>query len=144
MTGYKNILIATDGSERARRAVESGMRLAASMNATVYAVYVIHTFPAISVALSSKDWNPPTQILTEVGKEATQYVKGLGEKNNVRVIPVISEGEPSCRILEIAREKDIDLIVLGALGVSGVDRFLLGSVADKVVRNAKIPVLVVH
>ncbi len=144
MTGYNNILIATDGSARAQRAVESGIKMAASMNARVYAVYIIHTFPAISVVLSSKDWNPPTQILTEVGKEATQYVKGLGDANNVEVIPIISQGDPSNRVLEIAGEKDIDLIVLGALGVSGVDRFLLGSVADKVIRNAKIPVLVVH
>ena len=56
---------------------------------------------------------------------------------------VILKGNPAEKILDFADEHDIDLIVVGSLGKSGIERFALGSVSEKVVRHAKVPVLVV-
>ena len=56
----------------------------------------------------------------------------------------IREGSPARVILEVANEENIDLIVMGSSGKSGFDRFIMGSVADKVVNSAKCAVLVVH
>ena len=57
---------------------------------------------------------------------------------------IIKEGSPAKAILEVANEENVDLIVMGSSGKSGFDRFIMGSVADKVVNSAKCAVLVVH
>ena len=57
---------------------------------------------------------------------------------------IIKEGSPARAILEVANEENVDLIVMGSSGKSGFDRFIMGSVADKVVNSAKCAVLVVH
>jgi len=57
---------------------------------------------------------------------------------------VLEEGHPSSAIIEFAENNNVDLVVLGTLGKTGLDRFLLGSVAEKVVRGSKVPVMVVH
>ena len=65
-------------------------------------------------------------------------------EDGIKINPVIREGSPAKSILEVASEEDVDLIVIGSSGKSGFDRFILGSVSDKVVNAAKCPVLVVH
>ena len=63
---------------------------------------------------------------------------------DIKVTPKIAKGSPAKAILAVAEEEDVDLIVIGSSGKSGLDLLLLGSVADKVVRSAKCSVLVVH
>ena len=65
-------------------------------------------------------------------------------EDGVKISSIIREGSPANVILDVAVEEDIDLIVIGSSGKSGFDRFILGSVSDKVVNAAKCPVLVVH
>ena len=65
-------------------------------------------------------------------------------EDGIKISPVIKEGSPAKAILDVASEEDVDLIVIGSSGKSGFDRFILGSVSDKVVNAAKCPVLVVH
>jgi nucleotide-binding universal stress UspA family protein len=82
--------------------------------------------------------------LTTQGREATYYVETTGKILNVAVEPVILEGNPADEIVNFAEKNDIELIVIGTLGKSGVQRFLLGSVAENVIRHSKVPVLVVR
>ena len=82
--------------------------------------------------------------LTTEGKEATAYVENVGRAANVEVEPIILEGSPADEIVDFAEKNDIDLIVMGSLGRSGIERFLLGSVAENVVRNYKKAVPVVR
>ena len=84
------------------------------------------------------------EILTKDGQKATSKVKELGEASGVDVKEVLLEGHPSKEIIDFAENNDIDLIVMGTLGKTGLDRFLMGSVAETVVRNSKVPVLVVR
>ena len=74
------------------------------------------------------------------------HIKEFEDMNEegVKISSVIREGSPAKVILDVAAEEDIDLIVIGSSGKSGFDRFILGSVSDKVVNTAKCPVLVVH
>ena len=65
-------------------------------------------------------------------------------KTGVKLIKESKEGPPADVILKTVKEENIDLIVMGTSGKHGLDRFLLGSVTEKVVRSAKIPVLAVH
>ncbi|MGE4495326.1 MAG: universal stress protein, partial [Methanosarcina sp.] len=63
---------------------------------------------------------------------------------NVKVNPVLLQGYPAQELLEFAEKNDIDMIVMGTQGKTGIDRFLLGGVTEKVIRNSKAEVLVVR
>jgi nucleotide-binding universal stress UspA family protein len=83
-------------------------------------------------------------ILKTEAQKAISKVKEYGEASGVKVKEVLLEGHPSSEIIDFAENNDIDLIVMGTLGKTGLDRFLMGSVAEKVVRNSKVPVMVVR
>ena len=68
----------------------------------------------------------------------------MDETSGIKFHGIIREGSPAKTILEVAKEEDIDLIVIGSSGKSGFDRFIMGSVAEKVVNAAKCAVLVIH
>ncbi|MGN1185899.1 MAG: universal stress protein, partial [Methanobrevibacter wolinii] len=64
--------------------------------------------------------------------------------SNIKLTPIVKEGSPAPVILDVAEDENIDLIVIGSSGKSSFDRFLMGSVASKVVKSAKCSVLVVN
>jgi len=138
---YRNIVIATDGSENTQRAISEGIKLAKLSKATVHALHVVDTY---SVSQSwTAGWETMYEILKKEGQKAIYKVKECGEASGVEVRKVLLEGHPSSEIIDFAENNDIDLIVMGTLGKTGLDRFLMGSVAEKGVRNSKVPVLVV-
>jgi nucleotide-binding universal stress UspA family protein len=78
------------------------------------------------------------------GKEATAYVENAGRIANVEVESVVLRGSPAEEIIGFAERSNIDLIVMGTLGRTGITRFLIGSVAERVVRHSKKSVLVIR
>jgi nucleotide-binding universal stress UspA family protein len=141
----RSILIATDGSENVKNAVNWGIRLAKANNAKVKALYVVP--PAgVAVAMRGEMWAKALEDhLMEQGKRATGYVVDIGNKEGVEVEPVIiGEKTPADGIVDFAAINNIDMIVMGTLGITGLTHILLGSVAENVVRYAKRPVLVFH
>lgn len=138
---YEKIMIATDGSRQVEKAIEAGIELAKLSGAKLYAVYVI-----AQAGYSPRDfgWDKSLREFLEAeARKAVTFVEETGKASNTRVEPVILEGHPADKILEFAEQEGMDLIVMGTLGRSGLDRFLLGSVAEKVVRHSKIPVMIV-
>jgi nucleotide-binding universal stress UspA family protein len=83
------------------------------------------------------------ELLLKEGKEAIKQVQELAEKNGVDFDGAVVEGNPSDEIISYAKKKGANVIIVGAVGRTGLDKFLLGSVAEKVVRNSSIPVLTV-
>jgi len=81
-------------------------------------------------------------LLEKGGKEAVEYIKQEGSKLGIKVTTQIEEGSPSRKIIEVSRFHD--LIVMGTLGRTGFSHLLLGSTAEKVVRFADCPVLVIR
>jgi nucleotide-binding universal stress UspA family protein len=140
---YRNIVIATDGSEYSKRAISYGIELAKISGATVHALYVVDTTSSIS-----QSWTVGKgsiyEILKKEGEKAISEVKEREEASGVEVKEVLLEGHPSNEIIDFAENNNIDLIVMGTLGKTGLDRFMMGSVAEKVVRGSKVPVLVVR
>lgn len=142
---YRKIMIATDGSEAVRKAVETAIEIAKISGAKLYAVYVIASGGPSIAYPKDVGWEKATfEFFRNEGKEATVYVENAGKAENVEVESVILEGSPANEIVNFADENDIDLIVMGTLGRTGIQRFLLGSVAQNVVRHSKKPVLVVR
>ena len=138
---YDKIMIATDGSKQVEKAVEAAVQLAKITGARLYAVYVI---ASAGYTPRNFGWEESlTEILEAEAKKAVTFVEEAGKVSGVKVEPVILEGHPADRIMKFAEQEDMDLIVMGTLGRTGLDRFLLGSIAENVVRHSKTPVMVV-
>lgn len=80
----------------------------------------------------------------ELAEEPVSYVENTAKNAGLEVESVLLEGHPAEEIINFSEKNGIDLIIVGSLGKSGVERFLMGSVSEKVVKNAKVPVLVVR
>jgi nucleotide-binding universal stress UspA family protein len=144
MALYQHILIPTDGSEYTKAAVSHGLALAKLSGAEVTALFVIDDEVYMNKTLvSMMPTTVPdlTKVLEDDGKKAVAFVHSEGQKMGVNVVTQIEWGSPASKIVHDSAR--FDLIVMGTLGRSGVSKFLLGSVAEKVVRFAECPVLVV-
>lgn len=139
---YKKILVPTDGSDFAKKAQTHALFLAKVNGAEIIALSVSenHFINGITINEEVEQLN---QLLTDCCKKDLEEFEDMNE-DGIKISPVIKEGSPAKAILDVASEEDVDLIVIGSSGKSGFDRFILGSVSDKVVNAAKCPVLVVH
>jgi len=138
---FKKILIPTDGSEYTKDAIEKGLSLAKLCEAKVTAIYVVDQTSFINFPMDSTIVNVYS-LLEKEGKEALEYVKKKGDSMGVEVTTVMEEGSPVRKIVEVS--ENFDVIVMGTLGRTGMSKLLLGSVAERVLRHANCPVLVVR
>lgn len=141
---YKKILIATDGSENGAQAVSAGMEIARLSKGKAYALYVIDNTCYPAGKSDPKLKTAMEEHFKTLGLEMTASVEEAAKAAGVDVEFVIREGHPAEKILSFAEKQAVEMIVVGSLGKTDAERFLLGSVSEKVVRNAKVPVLVVH
>ncbi|NLX47752.1 MAG: universal stress protein [Euryarchaeota archaeon] len=141
MVLFKKILVPTDGSEYTKAAVSMGLEMAKATGAEVTALYVVDQTSFINFPMDSTIVSVYT-LLEKEGEEAMEYVRKEAEQLGVKVSVRIEEGSPSRKIVELSAEHD--LVVMGTLGRTGFSKLLLGSVAERVVRFAKCPVLVVR
>ena len=139
---YKRILVPTDGSEFAKKAQLHALFLAKVSGAEIIALSVSENLFINGISMT-EEVEQLNQILKDRCKKDLEEFEDMN-KDELKISSVIKEGSPANAILEVAIEEDIDLIVIGSSGKSGFDRFILGSVSDKVVNAAKCPVLVVH
>lgn len=139
---FRSIVIATDGSKNTQKAISYGIKIAKLSEAKVYALHVIDIY-SLSKSWTA-GWETMYDVLKKEGQKATSKVKECGKALGIEVKEVLLEGHPGMEIIDFAEKNNIDLIVMGTLGKTGLDRFLMGSVAENVVRNSKVPVLVVR
>jgi nucleotide-binding universal stress UspA family protein len=138
---FEKILIATDGSERNKAAVEEALQIGRVCGSKVFAAYVmdIGVFESASTdgAIIRDTWT----VIQREADAALDRVRTMAEGVNLET--VILEGKPAAEIVKFSAEKGIDLIVIGTQGKRGFERLLLGSVAEQVVRSTPCKVLVV-
>ncbi|AYK13868.1 MAG: universal stress protein [Methanosarcina flavescens] len=135
-------MIATDGSVCSRIAANRGIELARLSGGTVYAVYVVSTEYFSSMAVDF-DRERMHEALRKEGCKAVSYINEIGELENVNVETILLEGHPADELIRYAEEEKMDIIVMGMIGRTGLDRLILGSVAEKVIRHSKVPVMVI-
>ncbi|WP_267643827.1 universal stress protein [Haloarchaeobius amylolyticus] len=145
----ERILIPTDGSATAEVAVEKALELAELYDATVYALYVVDTI-AMDLSLGTEQVDRIRAgkfgEMTEVEDQARSATSRVAEAARDRGLDVeehFRAGRPHSVIADFAEDLDVDLIVMGSHGRSGVRRALLGSVTERVLRSTHRPVLVV-
>mgnify|MGYP000179114968 CR=1 FL=1 len=140
---YDRILVPTDGSTETERAVEHAAELAAAHDAELHGVYVVNssTFAGLHMETS---WEGVDEVLREEGESALERVEAIAAEYGVECSSRLLDGSPSKCIVEYAEREDCDLVVMGTHGRGGIDRLLLGSVAEGVVRACSVPVLTVQ
>jgi nucleotide-binding universal stress UspA family protein len=149
MTMFDKILIATDGSKHSEKAAEKALEMARLTGGKVTALYVADVsnyFAPVDVSYNITD-EAIGGMRSLVLKDAAAAVKRVEEMAKAAGVPFegkIVEGNPANDIMKFAEESKEDLIVIGSIGKTGLEKFLLGSVAEKVVRNSRVPVLVVR
>ncbi|WP_276248378.1 universal stress protein [Haladaptatus sp. YSMS36] len=137
---YENVLIPTDGSAGALRAAKHGLALAESLNATAHVLSVVDDaslgFDIRSAFPEQAHEQAATEAIEELVTEAESF--GLSE-----IVEHLEHGDPVDAILDCIDANDIHVVVLGTTGRRRTERILLGSVAEKTVRSAPVPVLTV-
>lgn len=141
---FKRILVATDGSENAEKAASYGINIAKITGAEVHTLYVISTQNSVTTRTVTGWSEAVEEYLENKGKVAIEEVEKMGKDAGVKIESVFLKGIPAEKILEYTEENNIDLIVMGTQGLTGIKRFLIGSVAENVVRHSKIPVMVIR
>jgi nucleotide-binding universal stress UspA family protein len=138
---YRRILLPTDGSPGTERAVDHALDLAERYDAALHVLYVVDTNALPLDARAEHVF----EYLTEEGLLAEEQIVERAEDRGVEtVVSGVREGSPHEVILEYVEDNDIDLVVMGTHGRRGLDRYLLGSVTERVVRTADVPVLTVR
>jgi nucleotide-binding universal stress UspA family protein len=137
---YDTILVPTDGSPAAERAVGHAVELATQFGATVHALYVV------DVALYSSleaGVDAVMEALEAEGDEAVEEVASRCAAAGAEAETAVVVGTVHRAIEKYVEDNDVDLVVMGTHGRQGIERFLLGSVAERTVRTSSVPVLTV-
>jgi nucleotide-binding universal stress UspA family protein len=139
---YETVVIATDGSEGVQKAIDEGIALANLTGAAVHGLYVVDD--RAYVTMPDADLLGVTEALEAEGERAVTEVDERAAAAGVESETVVEHGSPAAEIVAYADRVDADLITVGAHGRSGVERLLLGSVTENVVRRTDQPVHVVR
>lgn len=143
---FKHILVPVDGSKTSQQAVEKALGLAQAFASAVTVIYVMDPYPFTGVGTDFAYGQ--TMYLNAATAEANEALHGARqvlEQAGVRVSTAIIESHSAWRgILETATSVGADLIVMGSHGRRGIEKVLLGSVAQRVLSHATLPVLVVR
>lgn len=136
---YDTILHPTDGSEASMAAADHAIELAASHGATLRLLYVVDVS-----SLAADDFGTVLlENLEQTGRTALEDLAERAEAAGVEAVTAVETGTPHREIIDDALASAADVVVMGTHGRTGLDRFLLGSVSERVVRSAGVPVLVV-
>jgi len=138
---YSEILLPTDGEPASEVALEHAVELADRYDARLHVLYVVDT-----AAYASFDAGAETIVsaLKEQGEAAVESAVETAEAAGVPTVSAVVSGSPHAEIVEYAGTEGVDLVVMGTHGRTGLDRYLLGSVTERVVRTTETPVLTVH
>ena len=148
---YANILLSTDGSDIARRGIKHGIALAKALNAKVTVITVTEPLP-FDVASGHAGWIPPQEMFDsydaaskehagEVRDEVRAMAEQIGKPVEFLHVP---NAHPSTAIIETAKSKGCDLIVMASHGRRGLKKLVLGSQTSQVLADGSVPVLVVY
>lgn len=138
---FKNILVPTDGSEFTKEAISKAVDFAKTVGGSITAMYVIDQTVFGNIPMDSSV-SAVYEMMKREGGEATSYVLDLCRENGIEVKTLVVEGAPVKSI--VAASADYDVIIMGTLGRTGFAKLMMGSVAERVVRYSKCPVMVVR
>ena len=144
---FRSIVVGTDGSATASEAVRQATELARSVGAKVFLVSAYEPVPEGRLRDERQQVPDDLQWMVNPREDVESTLEssaGTLQKSGVEVETLAREGDPADAILDVAEEKDADLIVVGNKGMTGAKRFLLGSVPNKVSHHAPCSVMIIR
>ena len=147
MIDLHRILLPTDFSKFSDNALRYGVAFAEKFGAEIYLLHVVQDlalFIPEAVMMAGPLTAAPVEQFVTAARTALENVVAKLKLPGIAIHPEVAEGVPYEEILRLARERDVDLIVMGTHGHTGLAHVLLGSVSEKVVRRAPCPVLTVR
>lgn len=138
---YSEILVPTDGSPASDAAIEHAIDLAEQYGARLHALYVVDGGAYSSIEAGAE---VVVEALESEGEEATGRVADAAADAGVECVTSVTSGTAYQSIHDYVDEHGIDVVVMGTHGRKGLDRYLLGSVTERVVRTSDVPVLTVR
>jgi len=138
------VMLAVDGSEGSARAAKVAFEVAELTKSKVFILHVINDSVVKQFSLMSE--SDPQEVLIKYESQGHKLLagyKGAAEEYKLEVELLLEKGSPSDRIIQVAKEREIDLIVIGSKGMAGSLRGGVGSSAERVVLGSETPVLVV-
>jgi nucleotide-binding universal stress UspA family protein len=139
---FKKILLAYDGSEGAKKALEAGIKLAKTHQAELWALTVQEKLPRYGGTID--EVQEEKQVADERYGKIVEQVRARAQEAGLEIKTLRPFGHPAQTIIEVAKEKEFDLILVGHSGLSGVWAAFLGTTAEKVSRHAPCSVLIVR
>ena len=137
---YDTVLVPTDGSECAMVGASHGVRIAHGFDATVHAVHAVDTATGLT-PLRLSQTTPARDDQRAAGEEMIDSVAHLGDELGVSVQTELIEGNPAESLHDYLTDKNIDFVAMGTRGRGNIERHLLGSVTDRIIRTSPVPVL---
>ncbi len=137
---YSDILFPTDGSDDSLVALDHALEIADRFDATLHVLYVADTNRDSVTTVGGE----VVDALVSEGDEVVETVADRARSRGLTVVDEVIQGDPHRTILDYASDRDIDLIVMATHGRRGLDRYLIGSVTERVVRTATVPVVTVR
>ena len=144
---FRSIVVGTDGSDTAGKAVQEAIDLAKSVGAGVFVVSAYEPVPQARLRDEARHMPEDLQWMVNPREEVDATLNDAADlvrEAGLDVQTFAREGDPADAILDVAEERDADLIVVGNKGMTGARRFLLGSVPNKVSHHAPCSVLIVR
>lgn len=142
MINMNRILVPTDFSEHSEKAVRYGAELASKFGAELHLLHIVEIQPILYAEGAAFPFETTKEVIEHATAELDKVIIESGDP--VPITRTVSEGSPFVEIVKHAKEKNVDLIVMGTHGRGAIAHMLLGSVAEKVVRKAYCPVLIVR
>lgn len=144
----KNILAPTDFSEDSNQAFRTALSIAAAYKARIFLLHVISDTMQRSLSEYCHDTNIVNRVLSEGIVYSNEKLREMIDKaqnnGNVKIIADVRKGQPYEEILKEASERKIDLIVIAPHGETGLKKYFIGSVTEKVMKESRCPVLLVR
>ncbi len=144
---FATIVVGTDGSETAGKAVEQAVELAAALKARLLVVSAFEPVAPSRLREEAQQVPPDVQWMVNPREDVDATLGGaaqVADAHGVTAEPFARQGDPADAILDVAEEENADLIVVGNKGMTGAKRFLLGSVPNKVSHHAPCSVLIIR
>lgn len=140
---YRKILVPLDGSELSECALEHVRIIASACNVPeVDLLFVVEPIPAMAATTYATSVAGQEKLIVW-GKEYLSKVAKSLQKEGITAKGIVLEGKPADAILDYAEKNDVDLIIMSTHGRSGPSRWAFGSVAEKVIRSAAVPIIIV-
>jgi nucleotide-binding universal stress UspA family protein len=144
---FKTIVVGTDGSDTAKKAVTQAAELAKAVGASVHLVSAYEPVPQTRLREESVEVPDDLQWMINPREDVDATLKEAAEEMAAAGVPTeiyARQGDPADAILDVAEERNADLIIVGNKGMTGAKRFLLGSVPNKISHHAPSSVLIIR